>query len=68
MITEYGPHAVSCSGLIYMHFLKNREGDLKVLKFKNELWRNAISEDIVEDNQESNNYIKDLKNEHYDKR
>ncbi len=51
-----------------MHFLKNREGDLKVLKFKNELWRNAISEDIVEDNQESNNYIKDLKNEHYDKR
>ena len=59
---------MSCSGLIYMHFLKNREGDFKVLKFKNELWRNAISEDIVEDNQESNNYIKDLKNEHYDKR
>lgn len=43
-ITEYGPHAVNCTGYIYMHFLKNREGELKVLKFKNELWRNAITD------------------------
>lgn len=48
-ITEYGPHLLPCSGLIYMHFIKNREGELKILKFKNELWRNAISEDFDED-------------------
>ena len=53
-ILEYGPHGVPCSGLIYMHFLKNREGELRVLKFKNELWRNAITEDVPEDSEESN--------------
>lgn len=48
-ITEYGPYAVDCTGIVYMHFLKNREGELRILKFKNELWRNAIV-DVEEDN------------------
>lgn len=44
-ILEYGPHNVDCTGKIYLHFLKNREGELKILKFKNELWRNDIVDD-----------------------
>lgn len=47
-ITEYGPHAVDCNNIVYMHFLKNREGELRILKFKNELWRNAITD--IEEN------------------
>lgn len=41
-INEYGPDGIDCRGIIYMHFIKNREGELAILQFRNELWRNAI--------------------------
>lgn len=40
----YGPKAWPTENQIYMHFLKNREGDLKILQFWNNLKYNKIEE------------------------
>lgn len=43
-ITNYGPNNWPVSNLIYMHLLKNREGDLGTLAFENNLKYNRIDE------------------------
>ncbi len=43
-IIEYGPYSLPTKDHIYMHFLKNREGEVKVLKFINDLRYNNIKE------------------------
>lgn len=43
-IKSYGMGRWPVANMIYMHFLKNREGDLKVLSFKNNLRHNQIEE------------------------
>lgn len=43
-ITEYGVGNEDCLGFIFMHIIKNREGEVKILKFKNELKYNRIVE------------------------
>lgn len=49
-IVEYGSYSLPTKDHIYMHFLKNREGEVKVLKFINDLKYNNIKEpeEIVE--------------------
>lgn len=47
-ISEYGPSGESCTNLIFMHFLKVREGEPKILKFVNNLKYNSIEEPIVQ--------------------
>jgi replicative DNA helicase len=46
-IKEYGPSIPGwpTAGLIYMHILKNREGEPKIIRFKNNLRHNRIDED-----------------------
>jgi len=44
LLKTYGPAGWLVADLVYMHFLKNREGDLKVLTFKNNLKWNRIEE------------------------
>ena len=44
-IENYGVNQIPCIGLIFMHIIKNREGDLKILKFKNSLKYNRIEDD-----------------------
>jgi replicative DNA helicase len=44
LLKTYGPAGWLVADLVYMHFLKNREGDLKVLTFKNNLKHNRIEE------------------------
>lgn len=41
-ITTYGPNNLATAGLIYLHFLKNREGSQGVIQFKNNLKFNRI--------------------------
>ena len=43
-ITEYGPHRQLVANMVYLHFLKNREGDLKILRFINDLKYNNLIE------------------------
>lgn len=43
-ITEYGPKKLPVKNMIYMHFLKNREGEPKLLSFENNLKYNRIDE------------------------
>lgn len=43
-IREYGPSGWPVTNLIYMHFLKNREGEPKILLFRNNLKYNHIDE------------------------
>jgi replicative DNA helicase len=43
-ITEYGPKKLPVENRIYMHFLKAREGEPKVLSFENNLKYNRIDE------------------------
>ncbi len=43
-IKVYGPKAWPTEKYVYMHFLKNREGDLKVLQFWNNLQYNRIED------------------------
>ena len=43
-IEEYGPKAWPVTGLIYMHFLKVREGEPGILVFKNNLKYNRIDD------------------------
>ena len=42
LLKTYGPANWPVANCIYMHFLKNREGDLKVLTFTNDLKHNRI--------------------------
>ena len=44
LLKTYGPAGWLVANLVYMHFLKNREGDLKVLTFTNNLKYNRIEE------------------------
>ena len=44
-LEKYGPNNEPVQDRIYMHFLKVREGELKILKFRNNLKHNSI-EDI----------------------
>lgn len=44
LLKLYGPASWPVANLVYMHFLKNREGDLKVLTFKNLLKYNRLEE------------------------
>jgi len=43
-ILEYGPKKLPVKNMIYMHFLKNREGEPKILSFENNLKYNRIDE------------------------
>lgn len=46
-ITGYGVNGLPVKNVIYLHIIKNREGDLKVLKLFNNLKYNSI-EDFIE--------------------
>lgn len=46
-IKAYGPEAWPVQNLIYMHFIKNREGDLKIIRFINNLKYNRIDEYVA---------------------
>ena len=41
-ITEYGPERIPTKDAVFLHIIKNREGELKILKFKNELQFNTL--------------------------
>ena len=43
-ITEYGPFRQPVKDVVYLHLIKNREGELKILKFINELKYNNLIE------------------------
>lgn len=43
-ITEYGVKHLPVKDMVYMHFLKNREGDVKILRFINDLKYNNLKE------------------------
>jgi replicative DNA helicase len=43
-ISDYGPKKLPVKNMIYMHFLKNREGEPKILSFENNLKYNRIDE------------------------
>lgn len=43
-IKEYGPSGWQTANLIYMHFLKNREGEPGIIMFKNNLKHNRMDE------------------------
>lgn len=43
-ITAYGPQRQLVADMVYLHFLKNREGDLKILRFINDLKYNNLIE------------------------
>ena len=43
-IVDYGPNKQPVENRIYMHFLKNREGEPKIFKFENNLKYNRIDE------------------------
>lgn len=47
-ITEYGADSLPVKDLIYIHFLKNREGQVKILKFINDLKYNNLKEPEAE--------------------
>jgi replicative DNA helicase len=44
LLKVYGPAAWPVANRVYMHFLKNREGELKVLTFTNDLKYNRIED------------------------
>jgi len=43
-IKEYGPSGTVCKNIVFLHFLKVREGEPKILKFENNLKYNSIEE------------------------
>ena len=43
-IDLYGPNGWSAKNLVFMHFLKVREGDPKILVFENHLKHNTLEE------------------------
>jgi len=47
-IVEYGADSLPVKDLIYIHFLKNREGQVKILKFINDLKYNNLREPEAE--------------------
>ncbi len=47
-ITSYGVNNLPVKDVVYMHFLKNREGDVKILKFNNNLKYNSLEEPQVD--------------------
>jgi replicative DNA helicase len=50
-LREYGPSNWDTTNLIYMHFLKNREGKPAVIRFRNNLNHNRIDEASSVDNE-----------------
>lgn len=50
-IEKYGTDFWNTSGIIFMHFLKNREGELGIIKFQNNLKYNKIEEILDTNNQ-----------------
>lgn len=44
MLKSYGPHNLPTQNLIYLHLLKNREGDVGIIVFENNLKYNRIDE------------------------
>lgn len=48
-ISQYGIYGLPTKDFVYMHFLKNREGDVKTLKFVNDLKYNNLKEPEPED-------------------
>jgi replicative DNA helicase len=57
-IEAYGLEALPTKGLIYLHFLKNREGDIGIIPFINNLQYNRIDETVIKkpnDELEKNN-------------
>jgi len=50
-LLSYGYNALPVKDVIYLHFLKNREGDVKILKFINDLKYNNFKEPEEEQEQ-----------------
>jgi replicative DNA helicase len=57
-IKAYGPQAWPTENLIYLHLLKNREGELKIMSFVNNLKYNRIdeTEPVIKDGKVSFNF------------
>lgn len=54
LLKTYGPANWPVANVVYMHFLKNREGELKILTFSNDLKHNRITDyDVNATNQVS---------------
>jgi replicative DNA helicase len=49
-LMSYGYNNLPVKDCVYMHFLKNREGEVKILKFINDLKYNNIKESKEEEN------------------
>lgn len=47
-LNEYGPNNLPVTDCIYIHFLKNRDGEVKILKFFNDLKYNDIREEPIQ--------------------
>lgn len=43
-ITQYGPNNLATTNMVFLHFLKNREGNLMILRFINDLKYNNLKE------------------------
>ena len=52
MLTAYGVHGLPTKDLIYLHMIKCREGEPKVLKFWNNLKHNTIEDEPPGDPQD----------------
>jgi len=58
LISKYGPNLLPTENLIYLHCLKNREGDLGIITFNNNLKYNRLDEiDISKINDKSKDSI-----------
>jgi replicative DNA helicase len=53
-IESYGLHHLPTEDMVYLHFLKNREGKLGILTFKNDLKYNKLIEVNIEKEKETN--------------
>lgn len=51
-ISRYGPSNLPVKETVFMHFLKNREGEVKILKFQNQLKYNNLVESEEEQKEE----------------
>lgn len=47
-ILAYGSHRLPVQNKVYMHFLKNREGEIAILRFENDLKYNTLLEGELE--------------------
>jgi len=43
-IKEYGPHSIPTYNQVFWHILKNRDGEIKILRFENDLKHNNLIE------------------------